>query len=69
MCGWNGRKYVQGCMPVYIQEKTALCTMVRRQTDSEEDGGLYSFECLLGFNMMHDSGPLVTKSNGIYGEL
>lgn len=56
-------------MPVYIQEKTALCTMVRRQTDSEEDGGLYSFECLLGFNMMHDSGPLVTKSNGIYGEL
>ena len=24
MYGWNGRKYVQGCMPVYIQEKTAV---------------------------------------------
>ena len=47
MYGWNGRQYVQGYMPVYIQGKTALCTMVKRQTDTEEDGGLYSLECLL----------------------
>ena len=62
MYGRNGRQYVQGYMPAYLQGKTALCTMVERETDNAGEGDLYSIEWPLHSRSgMIINGPLQTQ--------